>query len=388
MRRLGAALAVAALALGPTPAHAADLAWEPWQAIPGAVDVDGPRTDGSLVVAGSAALYLVNPDGTKTDFARGPGGYHEDPGTEAYLAMSTGGHVSAANCDWVPDETFILRLSVPIGIKRVSSSGDDSGPFASIPQVRVLTGIAFDSVGAFDHRLLVLGLVGSKPILFAVDCSGSVQVITRAAPVPEGGMAVAPEGFGSFGGELILPNETNGAIYAVAPDGSVKVVVKPPATKSLGASIESVGFVPAGFMSRGGALYYADHKTAGSSFPGTDTILRLTSAQLASAGVQDGDMLAANESGAGLIAVRCGTSCAVTDLIKPGKGHGEGHLTFSMAPLPPSPEPVNPAPAQRAGLPPQLVAYVGRWGIPTTAFLLLVALLASVGAQAIRRRRR
>jgi hypothetical protein len=56
MRRLLALAAVAYVALGPTTVQAASTAWEPWQPIDGVVDVDGPRGDGSLVVAGSAAL--------------------------------------------------------------------------------------------------------------------------------------------------------------------------------------------------------------------------------------------------------------------------------------------------------------------------------------------
>ena len=34
---------------------------------------------------------MVDPEGSVTPFARGPGGYHEDPGAEAYLAMSRAG---------------------------------------------------------------------------------------------------------------------------------------------------------------------------------------------------------------------------------------------------------------------------------------------------------
>jgi hypothetical protein len=63
----------------------------------------------SLTVGVEEELFLVDPSGTVTPFARGPGGYHEDPGFETYLAMSRGGHVGAAECDFTPDDTFILR---------------------------------------------------------------------------------------------------------------------------------------------------------------------------------------------------------------------------------------------------------------------------------------
>lgn len=339
MRRLLIVL-VACLALAPAPARAASLTWEQWKAIPGALDVDGPRSDGSLIVAGSAALYLVNPAGSVTPFARGPGGYHEDPGLEAYLAVSNGGHVSAANCDFVRDETFVLRMHFPIGVNRVSASGDDSGSFANLPGVTMLTGITFDTVGAFDHRLLVMGVTGSKGVIFAVDCNGAVQVITRSAPALEGGLSVAPNGFGTFGGDLIVPDEITGSVNAIAPDGRTMVVMKHALPAGLGVTLGAVGFVPPGFMSRGGAVYHADHKTPHSSFPGTDTVLRLTSAQLGAAGVQDGDLLAATESGAGLIAMHCTAACTVITMIEPAHAHhGEGHIAFTVMPALSSPAP-------------------------------------------------
>src|SRR4029077_6804838 len=82
MSRLIALSAAVYLALVPATALAAGTAWEPWRPIKGVLDIDGPRSDGSMIVAGSAALYLLGTDGTVTPFARGPGGYHEDPGQE------------------------------------------------------------------------------------------------------------------------------------------------------------------------------------------------------------------------------------------------------------------------------------------------------------------
>ena len=182
MPRLLFLLLAAHLALAPSPAFAADVAWEHWKTIAGIVDVDGPRTDGSVIVAGSAALYLVDPEGTVTPFARGPGGYHEDAGAEAYLAMSTGGNVSAAGCSFSPDDTFLLRLHVPIGVNRVNPTGDESGSFTNLTAGTALNGIAFDTTGDFDHRLLITGLAGGKATVLAIDCNGEVQVITRSAP--------------------------------------------------------------------------------------------------------------------------------------------------------------------------------------------------------------
>jgi hypothetical protein len=383
-----ALLAAAFLALMSNPAIAADVTWEQWHALPGVFDVDGPRSDGSLVVAGRAALYLLDPEGNHTDFARGPGGYHEDPGAEAYLAVSPGGHVDAAGCDFTPDEVFLLRLHVPIGITRVDAPGEEVGSFANVTGVSSLTGLAFDTTGSFDRRLLVSGQASGKSVITAIDCNGKAQVITRSAPVLEGGLAVAPSGFGAFGGALIAPDELSGKIYAIAPDGKVSQVAKPNLPVGPDIGVESVGFVPAGFMSRGGAVYYADRITPGNPHPGTDNLLRLTSADLSAAGVQDGDLLAATEGGATLVAVHCEAACKVVTVVaKPTKAHGEGHIAFTMSPLPPSPFPISPAATTGLRLPANLVLFVGLWGIPAAAALLLVALLTAVGAQALRRRR-
>lgn len=388
MWRLLAVLVAAHLGLAPATAYGATVAWEPWKPVAGVFDLDGPRSDGSLIVAGSAALYLADPAGTVSPFARGPGGYHEDPGAEAYLAMSPGGHVGAAGCDFAPDDTYLLRLHVPIGVNRVSAAGDESGPFVNVTGVTTLNGIAFDTTGAFDHRLLVSGPSGGKTVISAVDCSGAVQAITRTAPVLEGGLAVAPNTFGSFGGALIAPDELGGNVYAIAASGAVSVLAKPALPTGSDVGVETVGFVPAGLMSRGGFVYYADRSTPGGAHPGTDNVLRLSSAQLAAAGVQDGDLLVATEGGATMVAVHCESSCTVIPVVTTAtRSHGEGHFAFTMGPAPPSPVASSKA-TPAGGLSPQLAAFVGEWGMPSIAFVLLVALVAAVGLQAAMRRRR
>ena len=339
MRSLWVVVVVALLALGPIPVSAAGSTWEHWQAVGGVFDVGGPRGDGSLLVAGSANLYLVDPAGNVTPFARGPGGYHEDAGAEAYIAVSPGQHVSAASCDFAPDDAFILREHVPIGITRVDKTGEQTGSFVNL-DMPSLNGIAFDTVGNFDHRLLVTGPVNGKTEVVAIDCTGAVQVLTRTAPVVEGGLAVAPPTFGAFAGALIAPDELSGKIYAITVDGAVTMVAKPQLPVGADIGVESVGFVPPGFTGRGGDVYYADRKTANNPHPGSDSVLRVSSTDLAAAGVQDGDMLVATEGGATLTAVHCSTSCIVTPVVNtPTTAHGEGHIAFTVVKPAPSPTP-------------------------------------------------
>ena len=391
MRRTIIALAAAWLALAPVQAAAAEATWEQWRPIKGALDIDGPRTDGSMIVMGSAALYLVTPEGEVKPFARGPGGYRDDPyPSEAYLVNSSGGHVAAAGCDWARDETFLLRGHVPLGITRVSADGQDSGSFVNLPGVNVLTGIAFDNTGAFDHRLLVLGVAGTRSVIFAVDCNGAVQTIRPNLQSQEGDMVVAPPAFGSFGGDLLLTDEFSGRLLAVAPNGVVALVLKTPLPAGMDITMHGLGFVPDGFIARGGAAYHADRGGHGGTYAGNDTVRRIQSSNLASAGVQDGDLLVAAEAGGAMIDVRCADTCTSFLVAKQSRAtHGEGKVAFSMNSSNESPSPATPAVSARGStLPAGMVVFFGEWGIPTAALALLVLFVLAVGMQAVLRRGR
>lgn len=357
------------------PAALTASAWTQWQSVAGVIDIGGPRADGSFIVAGSAALYTVTPDGNLQPFARGPGGYRDDPGTEAYMAVSPGLHAGQANCDFARDDVYILRLHTPVGVTSVDKTGEDSGSFVNV-NVPGLNGIAFDTAGAFDHRLLLTApLSGAKTEVLAVDCKGGVQVLTTSAPQVEGGMEVAPETFGVFAGSLIAPDENSGLIWAIAPDGTARQVVSSGLPTGGDIGVESVGFVPPGF-SKGGYVYLADRKTANNPHPGTDSVLRLSSADLVAAGVQDGDLLAATEGGASMIAVRCASSCRVIPVVTtPTTAHGEGHLAFSVTPQP------TPSPSARA-TPSATPVASNSGGVPWIA-AILVAVLAGVAGAAI-----
>ncbi|HSS62080.1 MAG TPA: hypothetical protein VLK30_11565 [Candidatus Limnocylindrales bacterium] len=377
-----AGVAAACLALWPSTAAAAP-AWEAWQSVSGAFDLGGPRSDGSLIVAGSAALYSLTPDGMLAPFARGPGGYGDDPGTEAYLAISPRQQVAAAGCEFAPDDVYILRLHAPIGVTRVAAPGDATGSFANL-SMSSLSGIAFDTVGGFDHRLLVTGPLNGKTEVVAVDCTRAAQVITKTAPAGEGGIAVAPLSFGAFGGDLIIPDELSGIISAIAPDGTATQVVVSGLAHGQDTGVEGVGFVPPGFT-RGGYVYYSDRATPGSPHAGGDLVLRLSSTDLVAAGVQDGDLLAATEGGASMIDVRCDSACHVTTVIAiPTTAHGEGHLVFTVN-RQPSPTPSSAGVTQIAT---RRDAAASAAAFVAIGAAVLAALTAVALALAARRRRR
>lgn len=377
-----AAAGAGALALLPVTVSAAP-SWEQWQSVKGIVDVDGPRSDGTLLVTGTASLFLVDPNGTQTAFATGPGGYHDVRTGEQYVAVSRGGSVQTAGCSFNPDETFILRLRVPQGLVRISADGEDSGSFANIPGPTALDGIAFDNTGSFDHRLLVTGPNGSKSEVFAVDCTGAVTLVTRTAPTFEGGLAVAPSTFGAYSGDLIAPDELSGKIYAISPSGGTALIARPSLPTGGDVGVESLGFVPPGFLSRGGYVYYSDRLTPGNPHPGTDSLLRLSSSDISAAGVQEGDLLVATEGGARLVAVRCATTCTVIPVVSTATtAHGEGHLAFTVTPPPSSPSPVRAAATPAPLISPAFVDFAGTWGVPlvVASALLVVAIAAVVGA--------
>lgn len=337
MRLVAAVLAAcSALALAVT-ASADAPAWHTLAHVPGVFDLGGPRSDGKLVVGGAGKLYLMDATGELTPLASG-----EDNGSEPYFAVST--PLAGRGCSFSSDDLFVLRLHKPVGITRISASGAKSN-FASLP-LAGLGGIVFDSVGAFGNRLLVTGTTsGGEHELIALDCTGASFVINGALPANEGGFAVAPGTFGAFAGMLIAPDENSGKIWAFGANGTVQLLVDSGLPHGGDVGVESLGFVPPGFL-RGGTLYFADRSTPGNPHPGTDSVLTLQAADLASAGVQEGDLLAATEGGGQLIAVRCvEAACQILPVISTAtKAHGEGHLVLVTSAPPPSPSPSPSAP--------------------------------------------
>src|SRR2546428_578701 len=127
---------------------------------------------------------------------------------------------------------------------------------------------AFGRTGAFGPRLLASEGSGGKTVIAAVDCRGTVQPITSSAPALEGGLAVAPLGFGVFGGDLIAPDEVGGSIYAIAPDGKLATILKPSLPTGGDIGVESLGFVPTGLL-RGGRGFLPSPQTQGKPHPRT-----------------------------------------------------------------------------------------------------------------------
>src|SRR5207248_8440046 len=127
------------------------VAWEQWQHQVGIVDV-GTRADGSLVAMAAGRLLNVAP-GALTPLASD---FTADPNAEPYFVVASPLTDEAAGCTWSADGLFILDLTSPPGLARVDASGR-TGRFATLAGVDTLGGIAVDSTGLFDLRLLVTG---------------------------------------------------------------------------------------------------------------------------------------------------------------------------------------------------------------------------------------
>jgi hypothetical protein len=321
------AMSIALLLSSAAPAAApARGTWRAAANVPGLVDVVGPRSDGRLVLSAHGGLFLMRPAGSPVPFARGPQGYPGSVG-EPYLALGRGMRVPGAGCAFQRDVIFVLDPDATPGIVRVDRSGR-STRFADLPAGAFPSGITIDTVGNFDHRLLVTTFAAGTTTLHAFDCRGRARMVATGALHVEGGIAVAPRTFGRFGGMLIAVDEVTGRIYAFGRGGRVRLLAQPglPAGGDIG--VEAVGFVPSK-LGRHGAAYLADLGSPGSPTSGSDSLLIFAGTGLARANLQSGELIVASEAGAKTIAVRCARGCRIRRVADgPAVAHAEGHITF------------------------------------------------------------
>ena len=253
------------MAVGPA---SGPVLWPLAYPIPHVFDVAGPRSDGRLVVAAGGELFQMDQaTGALKRFAGGPGGYPGAGGEEPYIAVVPS--AVAKHTTFHIDDVFVLQLKPAGGVLRIDSTGI-AHPFANIASVDLLNGVGFDETGAFGYRLLVSGAHAHHTTVAAIDGGGQVTVITSQAPTVEGGLAVAPTTFGKFADDLIAPDELSGKVYAIAPDGSSRVVATPALAHGGDVGVEASGFIPDIDLSRA-TVYFADRGTPGNLHPGRTT---------------------------------------------------------------------------------------------------------------------
>src|SRR5580704_12002949 len=252
--------------VGPSP----PAAWVVFRHLPGVVDLSGPRSDGSFLVAAAGRLLVLGRDGTLNPFARGAGGYLTAAGTEPYLVLTSSDQVRGTRCSFGNDTAFAIEPGARPGVIMISGRGR-ARRFASLPPGRSLSGIAFDTTGRFGHRLLVTTGYGGRTTIFGIGCDGRLSAIAAGAPAVEGGITVAPAAFGRFGGDLIAADEASGRVYAVDPAGQVITLARPalPAGGYIG--LYSTCFVPP----RAAAACLADRFSSRNKHPGDNAILQM-----------------------------------------------------------------------------------------------------------------
>ena len=305
------------------PAH-----WVRFRHVDGAVDLAGPRADGSFVLAAAGRLVTMSRASALRPFARGPGGYSTAIGPEPYLTMAGNDRVAGTRCSFPSGAIFALQPAGRPGVTEISANGQ-ARRFVTLPGGVTPTGITADSTGRFGHMLLVTARGHAATSVLGIDCTGAVHTITTQAPAMEGGIAVAPPSFGRYGGDLIAPNETSGRVFAVRPDGSVATLAVSGLPHGGDIGVESAGFVPPGFGASD-AAYLADRYSPHNRHPGTNSVLRLPGAELIKAGVRAGDLLVATEGSARTIVVRCAGSCTVRYIAAGlAMSHAEGHIVFT-----------------------------------------------------------
>jgi hypothetical protein len=294
-------------------------AWTKFLHVQRPLDLAGPRNDGSLVLAAAGRLWLLQVSGRISRFAPA---YQSPGGEEPYIATPHPGHLG---CGFGSGAVYVIRLAKARGILRIGANGQVRR-FASITAPGLIDGIAFDETGGFRFRLLVTINHGSTTTVDAIDCHGKVSTITTSAPRVEGGIAVAPGGFGRFAGDLIAPDETGGRLFAVTPAGRSTLLANSGLPHGGDIGVESEAFVPPTTHS----ALLADRLTPGNRHPGDDVVLRIGATALRTAGVRPGDLLVATEGGALTDAIRCGPkACTVNHVADgPAIAHGEGHIAF------------------------------------------------------------
>jgi hypothetical protein len=282
------------------------------------LDVVGPPSDGSLVVAAAGRLFLIS---ASAQVHRFPGRYVSPGGEEPYIALVPSGCFGNGT-------VYALRLTAGRGVVAVAATGRVRR-FATLRAPGLIDGIAFDRTGDFGHRLLVTINAGASTTVDAIDCRGRVDTLTRDAPRVEGGITVAPRSFGRFAGDLIAPDENSGQIFAITPHGQSMLVALSGLPRGGDIGVESAGFLPAGNQD----ALLADRLTPGNPHPGDDLLLRIGAAALSAAGVRRGDLLVTSEGGALTDAVRCRAGrCNVRFVADgPSRAHAEGHIAFIPA---------------------------------------------------------
>jgi hypothetical protein len=137
---------------------------------------------------------------------------------EVYLAASQG------------DAGFpkgYLYAGAGLSIFEFTPTGDSWRVFSSPPGASRISYVAFDTVGTWGYALFALDDNG---LLWSITADGAAKVLEDFSNFGQGqrlkpeGIAVAPQSFGSFGGQLIITLQAATRVLAIPPNDTSKVV--------------------------------------------------------------------------------------------------------------------------------------------------------------------
>jgi hypothetical protein len=135
-------------------------------------------------------------------------------------------------------------------IYKIPPTGGTAVPFVTIASLENSeTSMTFDTVGSFGFALIVTDRLGE---IWKVTSGGVATMITDVGHQTEG-PAVAPMTFAPFGGQILVTDDFENAVFAVSATGVETPVATYPAA-------ESVVFMPRNvceFGSTGGAFFVA-----------------------------------------------------------------------------------------------------------------------------------
>jgi MBG domain (YGX type) len=196
----------------------------------------------------------------------------------------------STNAGFTPRDIFVTE-----GGEVYKISGGVVSPFATIPDAPAdHTGITFDHVGTFGYNMIVTtsddnNLTNGGKV-YEVDSTGSPTLIADTGFQTIKGPAVVPSAFGTYGGQLLVADDFNGAVHAIDGSGNVTydvfdwsgagaIVVIPSATCAFCNDTSNPGvyfqaienlaavyqYPPTDFTGSGGSILVASTSGAGSN---------------------------------------------------------------------------------------------------------------------------
>lgn len=204
----------------------------------------GNKFVGSVQQDGTGALYSTDLNGGNVQVFAPTVSLAGNPASEHYVASSLG-LGGFANRD--------IYVASGNGVMQIANDGSTSSNFVSGLSGYV-RGILFDPVGSFGHDMLITTNTGN---VYRVNSGGSASLLASIGADTEG-LDIAPAGFGSFGGQLVVASEGTGQINAIDTAGNITNL-----GLTIGGGPEELAFVPLNLGSSGNPVegFYGSNYT-------------------------------------------------------------------------------------------------------------------------------